>query len=60
MRVALVHRDLHQSTRGGICTLYLPLAEELAARIRRHLEAEGNDPPDPSLWASILKAKKRT
>jgi hypothetical protein len=38
----------------------LPLAVELAARIRRHLEAEGDDPPDPSLWASILKAKKRT
>ncbi len=34
----------------------LPLAKELAARIRRHLEAEG----DPSRWASILKAKKRT
>ncbi len=34
----------------------LPLAKELAARIRRHLEAEG----DPSLWASILKAKKWT
>ncbi len=38
----------------------LPLAVELAARIRRHLEAEGDDPPDPSLRASILKAKKRT
>jgi hypothetical protein len=37
-----------------------PLAAELAARIRRHLEAEGDDPPDPSLRASILKAKKRT
>lgn len=29
MRVALVHRDLHQVARGGICTLYLALAEEL-------------------------------
>ncbi|MDQ1292331.1 MAG: glycosyltransferase family 4 protein [Actinomycetota bacterium] len=29
MRVALVHRDLHQITRGGICTLYLALAEHL-------------------------------
>ena len=38
----------------------LPLAVELAARIRCNLEAEGDDPPDPSLRASILKAKKRT
>lgn len=37
----------------------LPLAVGLAARIRSHLETEGDDPPDPSLWASILKAKKR-
>ena len=29
MRVALVHRDLHQITRGGICTLYLALADGL-------------------------------
>ena len=38
----------------------LPLAVELATRIRCHLEAKGDDPPDPALWASILKAKKRT
>lgn len=31
MRVVLVHRDLHAVTRGGICTLYLALAAELAA-----------------------------
>ncbi|MFI5492361.1 glycosyltransferase family 4 protein [Actinoplanes sp. NPDC051859] len=29
MRIALVHRDLHQITRGGICTLYRDLAEHL-------------------------------
>jgi glycosyltransferase involved in cell wall biosynthesis len=29
MHVALVHRDLHAVTRGGICTLYLALADEL-------------------------------
>lgn len=29
MRVTLIHRDLHQITRGGICTLYLALADEL-------------------------------
>ncbi len=29
MHVALVHRDLHQVARGGICTLYLALATEL-------------------------------
>jgi D-inositol-3-phosphate glycosyltransferase len=29
VRVALVHRDLHEVVRGGICTLYLALAEEL-------------------------------
>ncbi|GAA0476511.1 glycoside hydrolase [Actinoplanes capillaceus] len=32
MRVALVHRDLHQITRGGICTVYLALADELAGQ----------------------------
>lgn len=30
--VALVHRDLHQLTRGGICTLYRQLALRLRAR----------------------------
>ncbi|MBT0773718.1 glycosyltransferase family 4 protein [Kineosporia sp. J2-2] len=29
MKVVLVHRDLHKIVRGGICTLYLALAEEL-------------------------------
>jgi glycosyltransferase involved in cell wall biosynthesis len=29
MHVALVHRDLHQIARGGICTLYLALAAKL-------------------------------
>ncbi len=37
----------------------LPSANELAARIQRHLEGE-DDRPDPSLWASILRSKKRT
>jgi D-inositol-3-phosphate glycosyltransferase len=32
MHVALVHRDLHQLTRGGICTVYRALAAHLAAR----------------------------
>ncbi|MBV9026692.1 MAG: glycosyltransferase family 4 protein [Streptomycetaceae bacterium] len=31
MRIALVHRDLHHVTRGGICTLYRALADHLAA-----------------------------
>lgn len=31
-RVALVHRDLHQLTRGGICTVYKSVARQLAAR----------------------------
>jgi D-inositol-3-phosphate glycosyltransferase len=31
MRIALVHRDLHRITRGGICTLYRALADQLAA-----------------------------
>ncbi|WP_280366641.1 glycosyltransferase family 4 protein [Nocardia wallacei] len=29
MRIALVHRDLHQMTRGGICTVYRALATVL-------------------------------
>jgi hypothetical protein len=36
----------------------LPWTQELARRIRQHL-AEGDEPPDPSQWASILKAKKQ-
>lgn len=32
MHVCLVHRDLHQLTRGGICTVYRALAERLLAR----------------------------
>jgi hypothetical protein len=33
--------------------------EDLAARVRRHLQREADGPPDPSLWASLLKAAKR-
>ncbi len=32
MHVCLVHRDLHEVTRGGICTVYRALAARLAAR----------------------------
>jgi len=32
MRICLVHRDIHQVTRGGICTIYRALAPRLAAR----------------------------
>lgn len=35
MRICLVHRDIHQVTRGGICTVYRALAERLAARGHR-------------------------
>ncbi|MFF0489769.1 glycosyltransferase family 4 protein [Nocardia sp. NPDC004068] len=35
MDIALVHRDLHQRTRGGICTLYRALAPRLTARGHR-------------------------
>lgn len=35
----------------------LAMTEELAARIQRHLEADGQDRPDPSQWATLLKAK---
>jgi hypothetical protein len=47
-----------QSLRGDDPKGRLALTEELAARIRRHLAAEGDDPPDPAQWAAILKAKK--
>ncbi|WP_435204912.1 hypothetical protein [Micromonospora sp. bgisy143] len=30
IHVALVHRDLHEVSRGGICTLYRALARQLA------------------------------
>ena len=32
MRICLIHRDIHQITRGGICTLYRALAKRLAAQ----------------------------
>lgn len=32
MHVALVHRDMHQVTRGGICTLYRSLAAQMTTR----------------------------
>lgn len=37
----------------------LAMTEELAGRIRQHLAAEADEPPDPSRWAAILKAQKR-
>jgi hypothetical protein len=37
----------------------LALTEDLAARVRRHLEGEAEGPPDPSHRASLLKAKER-
>jgi len=36
----------------------LALTEELARRVTGHLEDDADEPPDPSLWCSILKAKK--
>ncbi len=32
MHIAIVHRDLHQLTRGGICTVYRSLAAQMASR----------------------------
>ena len=37
----------------------LARAEDLATRIRSHIEKEGDDPPPASQWATILKEKKR-
>ncbi len=37
----------------------LALTLELAARIRRHIAHEEDEPPEPSQWAAILKAKKQ-
>jgi hypothetical protein len=37
----------------------LAMTQELAGRLRHHLEHEGDEPPDPSEWAAILKAKKQ-
>lgn len=46
MRVALIHRDLHAVTRGGICTLYLALAAELAAA-GHHVTLVTQETPHP-------------
>jgi D-inositol-3-phosphate glycosyltransferase len=32
MHIALVHRDLHEVTRGGVCTVYRALAQQLLDR----------------------------
>ncbi|MGY2126403.1 hypothetical protein ACW9HJ_33605 [Nocardia gipuzkoensis] len=32
MHIAMVHHDLHQRTRGGICAIYRSLAARMAAR----------------------------
>ncbi|MGW0249291.1 glycosyltransferase family 4 protein [Nocardia goodfellowii] len=46
MHIAIVHRDLHQITRGGICTLYRTLATHLAAR-GHHLTLITQESPHP-------------
>jgi len=46
MRVCLVHRDIHQITRGGICTLYRALAKRLDAR-GHEVTVITQDTPDP-------------
>lgn len=47
MRVCLVHRDIHQITRGGICTLYRALAKRLDARPRGHRHHPGHPRSGP-------------
>jgi hypothetical protein len=46
MRIAVVHRDLHAVARGGVCTLYLALADALAAAGHR-VALIGQDTPHP-------------
>src|ERR1017187_5848368 len=46
MRVCLVHRDIHQITRGGICTLYRALAKRLDGR-GHEVTVITQDTPDP-------------
>jgi D-inositol-3-phosphate glycosyltransferase len=46
MHIVLVHRDLHQVTRGGICTLYRSLAAELA-RLGHCVALLGQETPHP-------------
>jgi hypothetical protein len=60
-----IARDLLAFLEGRIAALRghdaegrLAMTEELTGRIRRHLETEGDQPPDPSQWGAILKAKK--
>jgi hypothetical protein len=36
----------------------LEMTKALASRLRHHLEHEAEEPPDPTRWAAILKAKK--
>ncbi|MFI6603801.1 glycosyltransferase family 4 protein [Nonomuraea sp. NPDC050536] len=46
MRIAIVHRDLHAVTRGGICTVYRQLADRLADA-GHHLTLITQETPHP-------------
>jgi D-inositol-3-phosphate glycosyltransferase len=46
MHVCLVHRDIHQVTHGGICTLYRALAKRMDAR-GHEVTVITQDTPDP-------------
>ncbi|WP_194835951.1 glycosyltransferase family 4 protein [Nocardia sp. XZ_19_369] len=46
MHIAMVHRDLHQRTRGGICTVYRALAAAVASR-GHQITLITQETPDP-------------
>lgn len=52
MHICLVHRDLHEPARGGICTLYRALAERLVTRGHR-VTLLTQDTTDPVTLRSV-------
>lgn len=55
MHIAMVHRDLHEINRGGICTLYRALAAQLVGRgLRITLITQDTDHPVRIDGATVL------
>ena len=60
MHIALVHRDLHQVTRGGVCTVYRALARQLLDRGHRVTMITQETESPVRLPGAVIKLLPRT
>jgi glycosyltransferase involved in cell wall biosynthesis len=60
MHVVIVHQDLHQTTRGGICTLYRQLAHRLHALGAQVTLVTRHTPCPPTIDGVAVKLLPRT